>query len=227
MVPFYVHMHATIYVCGVQEGNTPLHYASYEGQASFVEFLLQHDSVRKNVDCENDEGCTPLFLACQQNKYKTILILLENGADPLRKHKTSQLTPVDVTTDVKVIELFVDPEIYETFQKQWMCENLPKQNKDVGKVFRHPNLRPPSLTTSPNLKIEGGYAHISWEPPKMETHKLNVTAYTIQLVQIVDGDNDYSHEPPPKASQVRNIFFGRCRIGKLVTHGSFASGIKI
>lgn len=63
----------------------PLHEATCQGHTEAVVLLLQHpEHDRKNVNVQDDNGCTPLWLACgyyQDNYVDIIRILIEQGAD--------------------------------------------------------------------------------------------------------------------------------------------------
>ena len=56
-------------------GNTPLHYASSNGQLSIVRYLVKHC----NIECENDSGNIPLHLACVQGN-KSVVDFLASKA---------------------------------------------------------------------------------------------------------------------------------------------------
>lgn len=64
-------------------GNTVLHQACRLNQSEVVEVLLR--TRRSDIDAPNDEGETPLLLACQNQNVYLVEILLKAGADPNRK----------------------------------------------------------------------------------------------------------------------------------------------
>lgn len=59
-------------------GSTPLHAASYDGQAHICELLLEYGA---NVDVLDINGCTPLRKAVQQGHEEVVKILLAHGAN--------------------------------------------------------------------------------------------------------------------------------------------------
>ena len=64
-------------------GNTVLHQACRRNQSEVVEALLR--TRRSDIDAPNDEGETPLLLACRNQNAYLVEILFKAGADPNRK----------------------------------------------------------------------------------------------------------------------------------------------
>ncbi len=64
-------------------GNTTLHQACYQNQSEVVEALIR--AGRVDLDAPNDDGDTPLLMACQNQNVYLVEILLKAGADPNRK----------------------------------------------------------------------------------------------------------------------------------------------
>jgi ankyrin repeat protein len=62
----------------IQDLNTPLHYAAYQGHETVCELLLDHGA---NINITNASGCTPLFYASQQSRVAVAKLLLEKGGD--------------------------------------------------------------------------------------------------------------------------------------------------
>jgi ankyrin repeat protein len=60
------------------EGESPLHKASYLGFNNIADYLIKKKS---NVNAANRDGMTPLHLTVFFTRYKTAEILLKNGAD--------------------------------------------------------------------------------------------------------------------------------------------------
>jgi len=55
-------------------GNTALHYAARHGFVRLIERLLQ---TGVKADMQNEDGCTPLWMACEQGKHGAVLALLK------------------------------------------------------------------------------------------------------------------------------------------------------
>ena len=62
-----------------------LHYASLNGHADVVQFLL--DTKEVDVNEVDDEGDTPLICASQKGDLSTTKILLQSGANVNHKSK--------------------------------------------------------------------------------------------------------------------------------------------
>ena len=63
----------------IENGDTPLYIASFNGHLEIVEFLLRKGA---KVDLGNKDGETPLYIASQEGHLKVIELLLRNGANP-------------------------------------------------------------------------------------------------------------------------------------------------
>eukprot|EP01059_Diplonema_ambulator_P024010 TRINITY_DN39747_c0_g1_i1.p1 TRINITY_DN39747_c0_g1~~TRINITY_DN39747_c0_g1_i1.p1 ORF type:complete len:417 (+),score=92.51 TRINITY_DN39747_c0_g1_i1:57-1253(+) len=59
-------------------GDYPLHVAVKNNHSTMVNLLLAH---KANVNCRNDNGETPLFIACGQNRFNLAYTLLMNKAN--------------------------------------------------------------------------------------------------------------------------------------------------
>jgi ankyrin repeat protein len=68
-----------------KDGKSPLHYVieckncNDEDREKIVKWLV---SAMKSVDVEDQRGCTPLHVACQNSKSSIVSILMEKGANP-------------------------------------------------------------------------------------------------------------------------------------------------
>ncbi|CAF0977665.1 unnamed protein product, partial [Didymodactylos carnosus] len=60
------------------KGNTALHIASLAGQEEVVKLLVKHHA---NINCQSQNGFSPLYMAAQENHLEVVKFLLVNGAN--------------------------------------------------------------------------------------------------------------------------------------------------
>lgn len=97
-------MHLCFLCCVVlQDQNSPLHYAAYQGHTSICNLLI---SFGASIDATNGSGCTPVFFATQQGHVEVVNLLLQNLADLHIAEKKNKLTPVDVCSTPAIMTLF-------------------------------------------------------------------------------------------------------------------------
>lgn len=70
-----------------------LHYAAQKGNKKRIKKLLRQHT---DIDTENNDGETPLFVAIKHDQKDAAAILLKNGADPNRCNKEGE-TPLEYT----------------------------------------------------------------------------------------------------------------------------------
>lgn len=63
---------------------TALHEASHHGHKEILKFLLNKNA---NVFARDDEGLTPVFVACQQGRVKCLKILLQFCSSKQKKRE--------------------------------------------------------------------------------------------------------------------------------------------
>ncbi|CAI4227484.1 unnamed protein product [Auanema sp. JU1783] len=74
-------------------GDTPLHRAASQGHDQIVHLLISQKNI--NIDVQNGEGNTPLFMACEEEREDTALALAFKGANIEAQNKNEK-TPLDV-----------------------------------------------------------------------------------------------------------------------------------
>jgi len=72
------------------DGYTPLHWASYDGNAEVCQLLLERGA---NINQTNENGKTPLYYACSLGRLAACKLLMKYGADQtlVDKHGRSAL----------------------------------------------------------------------------------------------------------------------------------------
>ena len=68
-----------------RDGKTSLHYAARNGCVECIDYLL--DDHQCHVDEASGDGTTPLHMACYGGHPKTVVHLMNRGADPLHKNE--------------------------------------------------------------------------------------------------------------------------------------------
>jgi cytohesin len=83
--------------CGVdpniqdENGETPLHYAAWEGRLKVVKLLLEHGA---DPNVQDKDGETPLHLAAWDGHLDVVELLLEHGANPNIQENKYGKTPL-------------------------------------------------------------------------------------------------------------------------------------
>jgi ankyrin repeat protein len=65
-------------------GWTPLHYAATHGHLDVIRLLLENFAY---IDAASPNGSTPLMMAAQYGSDEAVILLLDEGADPLLKNQ--------------------------------------------------------------------------------------------------------------------------------------------
>jgi len=81
---------------------TPLHTASYKGDTTLIEYLLDSGADIEPLDIDNQ---TPLHIAVYEGKYNAASILLSRGANPNAQDR-QQLTPLHHAVLMNRFEIF-------------------------------------------------------------------------------------------------------------------------
>ncbi|XP_007641526.1 ankyrin repeat and SOCS box protein 3 isoform X1 [Cricetulus griseus] len=96
-------------------GWNALHKASFQGNAEIIELLLKHGT---DLECQDDFGITPLFVAAQYGKLKSLDILISSGAN-INCQALDKATPLFIAAQeghIKCVELLLssgaDPDLY-------------------------------------------------------------------------------------------------------------------
>jgi len=78
--------------CVDEEGNTPLHVASYKGHVEIAQLLLDNNA---SVDAENIDRWTPLHSACFRGYLELVRVLLRSGANVNADRHVTGMRPYD------------------------------------------------------------------------------------------------------------------------------------
>lgn len=79
----------------INEGDTPLAWASYTGHSDIVEFLIGQGA---NLHNKNKQNYTPLHWACYIGHLNVVKILVHYGADIFAKNDYDE-TPIYCASD--------------------------------------------------------------------------------------------------------------------------------
>ena len=116
--------------CLDENGSTPLHWACYSGAFEAVDYLL---SLKADINAQDKERITPLFLAVDNKRENIVRILLMNGADKNLPNKKNEL-PINIARKknyVRIKNLLKDKE-YNPF---CTLESPPKYIEPSG-IYR-------------------------------------------------------------------------------------------
>ena len=100
-------------------GRTPLHYASIKGSTSIARYLIERNTFRYRInnnysdiltkeflDCQDNEGKTALYYACEHNQMEILTILLSTGLVDINIGDLDFKTPLYITYEKKFWEIF-------------------------------------------------------------------------------------------------------------------------
>lgn len=93
------------------EGNTPLHYACWNGNLEICVTLLKAGA---SVDAQDQTGRTPLYYSVQHKHPDIVRFLLENHSDPTIQTCTG-VTPESLANQEHLIAII---EIFQQFEKE-------------------------------------------------------------------------------------------------------------
>lgn len=102
------------------EGNTPLHYACWNGSVDICAALLKAGAT---VDVQDQAGRTPLYYSVQHKHPDIVQFLLENHSDPTIQTCTG-VTPESLANQENIIGIV---EIFQKFNKE-----INEQNQKNG-----------------------------------------------------------------------------------------------
>ena len=116
--------------CLDENGSTPLHWACYSGAFEAVDYLL---SLKADINAQDKERITPLFLAVDNKRENIVRILLMNGADKNLPNKKNEL-PISIARKknyVRIKNLLKDKE----YNPLCTLESPPKYIEPSG-IYR-------------------------------------------------------------------------------------------
>ena len=73
----------------LDDGLTPLHFAASNNDVRFIDYVLNdlyQNNAQQIVNIENSHGWTPAHFASYLNKFDSLNLLIENGADLARRN---------------------------------------------------------------------------------------------------------------------------------------------
>ena len=109
MLMYLIFNEALDIFCLDENGSTPLHWACYSGAFEAVDYLL---SLKADINAQDKERITPLFLAVDNKRENIVRILLMNGADKNLPNKKNEL-PINIARKknyVRIKNLLKDKE---------------------------------------------------------------------------------------------------------------------
>ena len=101
------------------EGKTPLHWASYNGNTEIARLLIEQGA---DVNAADEYGITPLMSACDGGYVETARLLIEQGAD---------VNAVDenLVTVIDNISYLSQPEIYDLLRESGAKNTIELRKK--------------------------------------------------------------------------------------------------
>ena len=113
----------------VHQTDYPLHSAIKKGQLNKVKEILNKKSM--GIDEPDDQGKTPLYLACLFREYEIIKLLINHGADKAKLENTSFLSKPEYQIVVELLsfQTITDESLFN------ILNELLKKNLENKKVF--------------------------------------------------------------------------------------------
>ncbi len=106
-------------------GRTPLHYAALKGGISIARYLVERNTFRYGLnntytdlgnlkilltkeflDCQDNEGKTAVYYACEQNQEEILLIILSSGLADINIEDLDKQSPLVITYKKKYWDIF-------------------------------------------------------------------------------------------------------------------------
>uniref|UniRef100_A0A1I8JAN9 ANK_REP_REGION domain-containing protein n=1 Tax=Macrostomum lignano TaxID=282301 RepID=A0A1I8JAN9_9PLAT len=110
-------------------GYTPLHTASFFGQAAMVKFLLRQGA---GANALTQQQFTPLHVAAQQGHLQVVSLLLEAGADPNLRNSRNW-TPAHIAKKQNYINIFELLRRVTTIIENWEEEIILEETIEISK----------------------------------------------------------------------------------------------
>ena len=152
VVQFLVEKCNAQFECKDDCGNTPLHYASSNGQLSIVQYLVKYC----NIVCENDSGNIPLHLACVQGNKSVVDFLASNAPESVNYCNKDGNSPLHLACRL------AHPAVVKLLLEKFHC-HLHILNK-LG-------------VTPVDCAFISGEVDKQWEVPRYLYHKHAATRY--------------------------------------------------
>jgi ankyrin repeat protein len=144
-------------------GQTPLHCMA--ARYSDLEELFARKKLDNSINCQDNEGRTPLHIACQANRLKCVELLLSAGADVSVKDMQGQ-TAITLTKEPGILKVLIehgaDPQpVYDAHRQYFEAHSSETPPPTPAKliVIGDPSMGKTTLVQS--LRNEGSEGVIS------------------------------------------------------------------
>eukprot|EP01091_Cochliopodium_minus_P009599 TRINITY_DN2392_c0_g1_i1.p1 TRINITY_DN2392_c0_g1~~TRINITY_DN2392_c0_g1_i1.p1 ORF type:complete len:686 (+),score=197.69 TRINITY_DN2392_c0_g1_i1:34-2091(+) len=162
-------------VIASHNGSTPLHIASYLGESSIVELLIQ--ITKCDVNTVDNRGMSALHYASLVNSLECVTVLLNHGAHP-RLNSLNEHTPLDLANDPHIKKLLNEAKV-EVENSIEETENTSIDEKMEIKMETIVNVDP-----TDKYGFSGRHPYVQTQRD-LEYNKLEITR-TIKWLKIIN-----------------------------------------
>ena len=126
---------------------TPLFVAAYAGHCNIIELLVQH---KADINWQDDDGMTALFLATKFGELETVKCLLEQGADP---NITTGRGSIEVSNGLNIINVNLITPLFMAITRNGAKDEDKKVNFKMVKLLLEHNAN----VNQPVNRLDNGY----------------------------------------------------------------------
>ena len=126
---------------------TPLFVAAYAGHCNIIELLVQY---KADINWQDDDGMTALFLATKFGELKTVKCLLEQGADP---NITTDRGSIKVSNGLNIINVNLITPLFMAITRNGAKDEDKKVNFKMVKLLLEHNAN----VDQPVKELDNGY----------------------------------------------------------------------